>query len=67
MNREKYTSWRKSRRSGEEANCVEVARGSNGSVGVRDSKDTGGGRLEIEPSAWRDFVGGAKAGRHDLR
>ncbi len=42
MELSKFTNWRKSRRSGGGDNCVEVAFASDGSVGVRDSKDRTG-------------------------
>ena len=49
--------WRKSSRSGTgEGNaCVEVAFASQ-VVGVRDSKNSAGRRLEFPESAWRRFA-----------
>ncbi|GIG58012.1 hypothetical protein Lfu02_23840 [Longispora fulva] len=47
--------WRKSTRSGNSGNCVEVAAGPV-AVGVRDSKDPGGPELWVEPSDWRAFT-----------
>ncbi|MCI2419243.1 DUF397 domain-containing protein [Saccharopolyspora sp. K220] len=49
-------SWWKSSRSANTANCVEVAR-RDAVVGVRDSKDPGGGVLVFSALRWADFVG----------
>jgi hypothetical protein len=56
-------AWRKSSRSGTGSNgaCVEVAFAV--AVGVRDSKNLGGGHLVFGDSAWRAFAGGLRAGR----
>lgn len=53
-------SWRKSSYSGSSTNCVEVDDG-DGSVAVRDSKDSGGPVLEFDGAAWRAFVSAVKA------
>jgi hypothetical protein len=59
--------WRKSTRSGNGgSDCVEVAKNVPGIVGVRDSKDRDGGVLTFGPEAWREFLGGVKAGEFDL-
>lgn len=47
------TPWRKSRFSGEDFNCVEVAFG----VGVRDSKNPAAGHLPLRGAAYRAFLG----------
>ncbi|MGC4853991.1 DUF397 domain-containing protein [Micromonospora sp. DT4] len=56
--------WRKSTRSGNEGNCVEVADNLAGVVAVRDSKDVEGPALTFSPAAWAAFVGRAKAAEH---
>lgn len=48
--------WRKSTRSGNGNNCVEVADNLPGVVGVRDSKDPTGPALVFGPEAWQAFV-----------
>jgi hypothetical protein len=50
------SKWRKSSRSANLANCVEVAR-SGVAVGVRDSKDRDGAVLVFAAGRWADFVG----------
>jgi hypothetical protein len=61
-------TFRKSRRSGSNSQCVEVAFATDGSgaVGVRDSKDPAGAVLEFTAAEWRAFVGGAKDGEFDV-
>ncbi|MEU8088304.1 DUF397 domain-containing protein [Micromonospora sp. NPDC049101] len=53
--------WRKSSRSGNEGNCVEVADNLPVVVGVRDSKDVQGPALTFTVDAWRTFVTGVRA------
>lgn len=48
--------WRKSTRSGNTGNCVEVADNLPGIVAVRDSKDPEGPALVVDPSAWKAFT-----------
>ncbi|WP_406072036.1 DUF397 domain-containing protein [Micromonospora sp. NBC_01638] len=55
-------TWRKSSRSNNGGNCVEVADNLTGIVGLRDSKDPAGPVLAFALSAWTAFVRAAKAG-----
>ncbi len=57
-------TWRKSRHSNGQANCVEIATLDNGTA-VRDSKDPRGPVLRFTSAQWREFLGAVKAGKHD--
>ena len=48
--------WRKSSYSGQDGNCVEVARDLPGLVAVRDSKEPGRAKLVVSREAWRAFI-----------
>lgn len=52
--------WRKSSRSNNGGNCVEVADNLSRLVGLRDSKDPTGPVLAFDPSAWSAFVQAVK-------
>ena len=52
--------WRKSSRSSDKANCVEVAV-TTGAVAVRDSKHPTGGVLAVPPPAWIAFTTALRA------
>lgn len=52
-------NWRKSSRSQNATECVEVSLG--GEVGVRDTKDRIGGQLAVPAADWSVFIAGLKA------
>lgn len=62
--------WRKPSRSNTGGNCVEVAlpgqaEETEPTVGVRDSKNRGGGELEATPDAWDALIQIAKGSDRD--
>lgn len=63
-------AWRKSRRSGNGGDCVEVATNlcdSRGVVLVRDSKNVSGPVLSFTHSEWAAFLGGIKDSKFDMQ
>lgn len=54
--------WHTSSYSGQDGNCVEVARNLPGVVVVRDSKDPGGTTLVFPAGTWRSFTRARTAG-----
>ncbi|MFF3114716.1 DUF397 domain-containing protein [Kitasatospora sp. NPDC057904] len=59
--------WRKSTRSGQGGQCVEVADGFTGVMPVRDSKDPNGPALVFPTAAWQSFITAIRAGEFDAR
>ena len=57
--------WRKSTRSAQTDQCVEVTSLAD-HIGVRDSKDPEGPRLGFGRSDWKTFIDGVKANAVDL-
>ncbi|MDR7302811.1 DUF397 domain-containing protein [Haloactinomyces albus] len=54
--------WRKSSRSGQRTNCVEVGRVGDGAA-VRDTKDRAAGYFTADRMQWQAFVAAVKADR----
>jgi hypothetical protein len=46
--------------------CVEVLRGTDNSVTVRDSEDRNGPAVTFKAESWRRFVAGVKSDEFDL-
>ncbi|MEV8374768.1 DUF397 domain-containing protein [Kribbella sp. NPDC056861] len=58
--------WRKSSRSNNSNNCVEIALLPDGGAAVRDTKDHGAGHtLRYTAGEWVAFLEGVKAGEFD--
>lgn len=54
-------AWCKSRYSGQNGSCLEVARNIPGIVAVRDSKDRSGSALTFTPGQWQAFMARIKS------
>ncbi|PKW14879.1 DUF397 domain-containing protein [Saccharopolyspora spinosa] len=65
MNTAKPVGWRKSSRSAQVTDCVEVGRFGDGAA-VRDSKQRTAGYFTVSGDQWRSFVAGVRAGRFDF-
>lgn len=57
--------WKTSTRSGTNGQCVEVRAGGNG-VQIRDSKDPGGGIVDVDTAAWAGLIELVKAHQFDV-
>ncbi|QDY06829.1 DUF397 domain-containing protein [Micromonospora sp. HM134] len=55
--------WRKSTRSGNQGQCIEVADNLPSVVAVRDSKDPNGPVLAFAPASWQAFTAGLGSSR----
>jgi hypothetical protein len=52
--------WRKSSYSGQDGNCVEMARNLPGLVAIRDSKAPDGAKLVVSRETWQMFLKGLR-------
>ncbi|WP_258346014.1 DUF397 domain-containing protein [Saccharopolyspora gregorii] len=57
------TNWRKSSRSHQVSNCVEVGSFGSGAA-VRDTKDRAAGYVSVDGARWNDFLAAIKSGRY---
>jgi hypothetical protein len=66
MSEQRIPIWRKARLSDGQAMCVEFAMFKDDTIGIRDSKNPTGSKLQLTRPAWTAFLTDAKAGRFDL-
>ena len=59
------SNWVKSSLSFSNGNCVEVASLPDGTIGVRNSRDSEGPVLRFTSDEWHAFLGGAQNGEFD--
>ena len=59
------STWVKSSLSYANHNCVEVSELSEGTIGVRNSRDREGAVLQFTPDEWHAFLGGVRKGEFD--
>lgn len=57
--------WRRSSHSGDQGNCVEVARLADGRIGVRDSKHPDAGTLVFAAAEFGGFIRSLRTGEFD--
>lgn len=58
------TGWRKSSRSANQTNCVEVGQTGRGAA-VRDTKDRAAGYFTATPGQWANFLNAVKGDRFE--
>jgi hypothetical protein len=57
--------WTKSSLSYANGNCVEVSDQPEGTIGVRNSRESEGPVLRFTPDEWQAFLGGVRKGEFD--
>jgi hypothetical protein len=57
--------WIKSSLSFANGNCVEVSDQPEGTIGVRNSRESEGPVLRFTPDEWQAFLGGVRKGEFD--